>query len=100
MGGHPCPLFVIKDRPAMAVRGVLLDMASYGRLPTMETFTSSIHLLSRMKLNQLHLYMRLSLKNDWQLPYSRNDLITLDRECHDRGISIIPCIDIIQPCNL
>ena len=50
-------------------------------------------------MNQVHLYMRLSTKVEWQLPFLPNDLIAMDRECHDRMVQLFPTLDIIQPCS-
>eukprot|EP00092_Neocalanus_flemingeri_P008333 GFUD01008985.1.p1 GENE.GFUD01008985.1~~GFUD01008985.1.p1 ORF type:complete len:881 (-),score=182.76 GFUD01008985.1:190-2832(-) len=97
--GSRVPQIIVRDKPEMAVRGILVDMAAYGRLPTLETFTSTIRTLSKLKMNQVHLYMRLSPQVEWQLPFLPNDLIAMDRECHDRRIQVFPTLDIIQPCS-
>ena len=97
--GTKIPQVIIRDKPEMSVRGILVDMAVYGRLPTLETFTSTIRTFSRLKMNQVHLYMRLSPKAEWQLPFLPNDLISMDRECHDRMVQLFPTLDIIQPCG-
>ena len=100
--GGSLPQLVIRDRPSLAVRGVLLDLALYGRLPTLETLTSTVRALARLKLTELHLFIRLTASegNDWQLPYQSQDLISLDRECHDRRVKLYPVLDILQPCQL
>ena len=97
--GAKVPQITIRDKPEQSVRGILIDMAVYGRLPTLETFTSTIRTFSRLKMNQVHLYMRLSPKAEWQLPFLPNDLISMDRECHDRMVRLFPTLDIIQPCS-
>ena len=96
---HWVPAIVIRDWPALPVRAVLLDLAHYGRLPSMDTLTSTLLSLASVKINQVHLYTRLTNQSSWQLPYSEGELIALDRHCHDRGISLQPALDIPQPCN-
>ena len=96
------PQLVIRDRPSRSVRGVLLDLALFGRLPTLETLTSTVRALARLKLTEVHLFIRLtpSEGSNWQLPYQPQDLISLDRECHDMRIKLYPALDILQPCQL
>ena len=95
----PIPPLVIRDRPSMSVRGVLVDLAAYGRLPTMDTFNSTVRSLAKLKMNQIHLFIRLAPHSEWQLSFLANDLISLDRECHDRLVRVYPTLDIIQPCS-
>jgi len=97
--GCSMPQLSIKDKPRLAVRGILIDMALYGRLPTVDTFISLIHTMARLKINEIHLYTRLSPSPDWQLPYSPTCIIALDRECHDRHINLVPALDISQICS-
>jgi len=82
----------------MSVRGVLLDLAPYGRVPTVPTFISTLRILSSLKLNKIYLYTRLSSTPEWQLLYSPLDLISLDRQCCDRQMTLVPTLDIQQPC--
>ena len=96
----PLPQINIRDWPDMKVRAVLVDLAHYGRLPTFETLSSTVKTLAKMKMTELHLFIRLNAGPDWQLSYLPNDLISLDRDCHDRMISIYPTLDILQPCSL
>ena len=96
----PVPQVVIRDKPSLAVRGVLLDLAGYGRLPTMDTLTGAVRSLARLKMTELHLFIRLTPQQDWQLPFLPHDLISLDRECHDRRVRVYPTLDILQPCGL
>ena len=98
--GAAWPQLVIRDRPSMSVRGILLDLALYGRLPTLETLSCSLRSLARLKMSEVHLFTRLTSQTEWQLPYLPQDLISLDRECHDRMIKVYPVLDIPQPCPL
>ena len=36
---------------------------------------------------------------DWPLLYPESDLISLDRECHDRLVNLLPALDIAQPSH-
>ena len=96
----PVPQVMIRDKPSLAVRGVLLDLAGYGRLPTLETLTGTVRSLARLKMTELHLFIRLTPQTDWQLAFLPHDLISLDRECHDRRVRVYPTLDILQPCGL
>ena len=98
--GGKLPRLVIRDRPSMSVRGVLLDLALYGRLPTLETLSSTMRSLAGLKMSEVHLFARLTSQAEWQLPFLPSDLISLDRECHHRRIKIYPVLDILQPCQL
>ena len=94
------PQVTIRDKPSLAVRAVLLDLAGYGRLPTLETLTGTVRSLARLKMAELHLFIRLTPQTDWQLAFLPHDLISLDRECHDRRVRVYPTLDILQPCGL
>ena len=98
--GESIPCVSIRDQPALRQRGVLVDLAAYGRIPSIPTFVAFIKLLSRLKINQVHLYIRLSVSPAWQLLYTVGELITLDRHCRDRGLQLVPALDILQPCSL
>lgn len=74
------PVF-IKDEPRFAHRGILLDISPRGRVPTLEYLLHIIDILSSFKISHLHLYSRLVQNCDWQLCYSKSEMITLDRYC-------------------
>lgn len=74
------PVF-IKDEPRFAHRGILLDISPRGRVPTLEYLLHIIDLLSAFKISHLHLYFRLVQNCDWQLCYSKSEMVTLDRYC-------------------
>ena len=96
--GSELPALVVRDFPALPVRAVLLDLAPYGRLPTLATLTHTLLTLSRLKVNQVQLFARLSLSPSWQLPYTEGELLALDRLCSDREVSLLPALDLHQPC--
>ena len=74
------PVF-IKDEPRFIHRGILLDISPRGRVPTLEYLLHIIDLLSSFKISHLHLYSRLVQNCDWQLCYSKSEMVTLDRYC-------------------
>lgn len=74
------PVF-IKDEPRFTHRGILLDISPRGRIPTLEYLLHIIDLLSSFKISHLHLYSRLIPNCDWQLCYSKSEMVTLDRYC-------------------
>ena len=99
--GREVPQLVVRDRPSLAVRGAMLDLAAYGRLPTLATLSGLARSLASLKMTQLHLFIRLSPDTgSWQLPLAAGDLVRLDRECWARLVTLLPAIDILQPCSL
>lgn len=74
------PVF-IKDEPRFMHRGILLDISPRGRIPTLEYLLHMIDLWSSFKISYLHLYSRLTPNCDWQLCYSKSEMVTLDRYC-------------------
>ncbi|KAK0163427.1 hypothetical protein PV327_007111 [Microctonus hyperodae] len=85
---------LIKDEPRFMHRGILLDISPRGRTPTLEYLLHTIDLWSSFKLSHLHLYSRLSPSCDWQLCYSRSEMVTLDRYCRDRHLDLVPTLDV------
>lgn len=85
---------LIKDEPRFMHRGILLDISPRGRTPTLEYLLHTIDLWSSFKISHLHLYSRLSPSCDWQLCYSRSEMVTLDRYCRDRHLDLIPALDV------
>jgi hypothetical protein len=53
--GRKLPALLIEDEPALATRGVMLDV-SRNRVPTMRHLTEVVHTLARLKVNHLQLY--------------------------------------------
>lgn len=72
---------LIKDEPRFVHRGILLDISPRGRIPSLEYLLYTVDLWSSFKISHLHLYSRLTPSCDWQLRYSRSEMITLDRYC-------------------
>lgn len=72
---------LIKDEPRFIHRGILLDISPRGRTPTLDYLFHTIDLWSTFKISHLHLYSRLTPSCDWQLCYTRSEMVTLDRYC-------------------
>lgn len=72
---------LIKDEPAFKHRGILLDISPRGRVPTLEYLLHAIDVWSSFKVSYLHLYTKLSASCDWQLCYTKTEMVTLDRYC-------------------
>ncbi|CAL7951857.1 unnamed protein product [Xylocopa violacea] len=87
------PVF-IKDEPRFKHRGILLDISPRGRIPTLEYLLHMIDLWSSFKISYLHLYSRLTPNCDWQLCYSKSEMVTLDRYCRDRHLDLVPTLDV------
>ncbi|XP_046981573.1 uncharacterized protein LOC124550870 isoform X1 [Schistocerca americana] len=88
------PPVLVRDRPAVAHRGVLLDVSPQGRVPALNSLFLMVNLWSSMKVNYLHLYTRLVPSSEWQLCYSRSNMVSLDRYCQDRFITVVPVLDV------
>lgn len=82
------PVF-IKDEPRFVHRGILLDISPRGRIPNLEYLLHTIDLWSLFKISHLHLYSRLTPNCDWQLCYTKSEMVTLDRYCRYVDQSII-----------
>lgn len=87
------PPIVIIDQPSLAHRGVLLDVSPHARVPTLERVCQMVDSLLALKMNQLHLMLRVS-PAACSLPYSPSEVVSLDRYCDDRGISLVPAFDV------
>ncbi|XP_021947306.1 uncharacterized protein LOC110845233 isoform X2 [Folsomia candida] len=86
------PPLVINDHPSLQHRAVLIDV-SQERIPTIECLFDMIKLFSFLKINYLHLQMRLD-KTGNVLPYTKGELVAIDRHCQDVLITLVPAMDI------
>ncbi|KAL2715083.1 Tankyrase-1 [Vespula squamosa] len=85
---------LIKDEPRFIHRGILLDISPRGRIPTLEYLLHMVDLWSSLKISHLHLYSRLTSACDWQLCYTKSEMVTLDRYCRDRHLDLVPTLDV------
>jgi len=84
----------ISDWPDFAMRAVLLDLNPYGRVPKMDTMLGIIDVLSLIKINQFHIFFRVGSTDASYLCYCKRDYMTLDRYTTERGISLVPSVDV------
>lgn len=70
--GYLPPLH-IEDSPSLRMRAVLLDVSSTGRVPLLDSLFSMIDIWCNLKLNQIHLYSRVTRSADlqWPWPYTK-----------------------------
>ena len=94
--GAQWPLLRIDDAPALANRGVMLDI-SRNRVPTMETLFTLVDFFSSLKYNQLQLYTEhtFAYRNHpdvWahSSPITGEEILALDAYCRARFIELVP----------
>jgi len=90
------PRLEIRDHPAFANRGFMLDV-SRCKMPTMETLFSLIDLLADLKYNELQLYVEHTFafadhETVWKdaSPLTPEEIRTLDAHCCERFIELVP----------
>lgn len=92
------PAVRIADAPALAWRGVMLDI-SRGRVPTLETLYRIVDVISAYKINMLQLYTEHTftfrrhptIGQGWGA-LTPAELIALDTYCRDRYVELVPCL--------
>ncbi len=94
--GPVLPDFDIDDWPDLEVRGYMLDV-SRCKVPTMDTLYRLVDRLAGLKYNQLQLYMEHTFaysahERVWAAssPFTAQEILALDRYCHDRFIELVP----------
>ncbi|RXG59905.1 Tankyrase-2 [Armadillidium vulgare] len=118
--GVVIPPLVITDFPSIPNRGFAMDMTPAGRIPTLERVCQIVDTLASLKINHLHLLFKISassassafseenqysqsrpqtrhpsyIEYHCQLPFSQNELVSLERYCSDRGIILTPGFDL------
>ena len=92
----PVPAGTIRDEPAFAERGVMLDV-SRCRVPTLATLFDLIDRFASLRYNQLQLYTEHTFayrdhEDVWRRasPYTADDIRRIDARCQERGIELIP----------
>ncbi len=96
VAGDSWPLLRIDDAPAIADRGVMLDI-SRNRVPTMETLYTLVDLFAALKFNQLQLYTEHTFAYRkhpavWAQasPMTGEEILALDAYCRERFIELVP----------
>lgn len=97
--GIPC--VEIRDWPALATRGFLLDV-SRGRIPRPPRLEQYVTKLSALKFNMLQLYVEhvydfLSVPGipDTPSAFSSEEILRLDSFCRREGITLVPCLALL-----
>ncbi|KAJ9589645.1 hypothetical protein L9F63_017134, partial [Diploptera punctata] len=93
-GTEPLVPVLIQDHPAMQHRAVLLDISPRGRVPALDFLFHMLNLWSSLKISHVHLYTQLLPSQEWQLCYTRSEMVTLDRYCQDRFMELVPVLDV------
>jgi hypothetical protein len=90
------PCFTIEDWADFPVRSVMLDI-SRTRVPSMETLCSIIDICSRLKINQLQLYMEHTFaysghEKVWRYssPFTAEEIREAAEYCRSLGIELVP----------
>lgn len=120
---------VISDGPDVPHRAFMMDAAPLARIPIVSTMYHIVDSLASLKLNQLHLMMRLqpaTLPNATSafnntntfvngvtpamssksksvcycpLPYQCHELLALSRYCRNRDVVLVPAFDLDESWN-
>lgn len=92
------PVVEIDDWPALAYRGVMMDL-SHGPLPTVEEIERQIDFLARWKANQYYFYSELSIEmKGYPLinpggRYSQEQVRRIIRYARERHVDVVPCLE-------
>ncbi|XP_064600438.1 uncharacterized protein LOC135466719 [Liolophura sinensis] len=95
------PLLQIDDWAEFRMRGVLVDI-SQGRVPNMTLLRNTIDVLSLMRVSHIHLYSRFKDTGtpEWQLCYSRSEILELEQFCRLRSIQLIPVLEVTHKTHV
>jgi hexosaminidase len=94
--GRRWPSLTIEDRPALPVRGLMLDV-SRGRVPTLESLIHLVRALAHYKYNHVQLYTEHTFRfpshpeigagSDALTP---DDILALDAVCRAHHVELVP----------
>jgi hexosaminidase len=94
--GKSLPAVTINDWPDFPARGVMLDI-SRDKVPTLETVIHLVDRLSRLKINQIQLYMEHTFAYQkhpevWAeaSPFTGQEILELDAFCRQRHVELVP----------
>ncbi len=95
---HQFPSMEINDEPAMAYRGLLIDL-SRRKVPTLKTLLAIVDNMSYIKLNMLQLQIEHTFLFSSHPKIGKNcgsltpdEIITLDEHCKKRGVELVPML--------
>ncbi len=92
------PAVEIDDWPALAYRGVMMDL-SHGPLPTVDEIKRQIDFLARWKANQYYFYSELSIElKGYPLinpggRYSQEQVRDVIQYARERHVDVVPCLE-------
>ncbi|CAL4061045.1 unnamed protein product, partial [Meganyctiphanes norvegica] len=72
---------------------VLTEISQKSFGPTLDRLCQMVDSILAIKMNQLHLMTRLTPTN-CALPYSLSEVVSLERYCGDRGVTLVPGFDV------
>jgi hypothetical protein len=93
------PVVEIKDWPALAYRGVMMDM-SHGALPTEKEVERQLDFLARWKTNQYYFYSEISIElKGFRLinpegRFTQDEVRRIIAYGRERHIDVIPCLEL------
>jgi len=93
------PIVEIKDWPALAYRGVMMDM-SHGALPTEKEVERQLDFLARWKTNQYYFYSEASIElKGFSLinpegRFTQDEVRRIVAYGRERHIDVIPCLEL------
>jgi hypothetical protein len=94
--GRQLPGMTIVDRPALPVRGFMLDV-SRGKVPTLRTLMRLVQTLAHFKYNQLQLYIEHTFRfprhpeiSAGADPITPEEIMRLDALCRAHHIELVP----------
>jgi len=93
------PAVEIRDWPALAYRGVMMDM-SHGALPTEKEVERQLEFLARWKTNQYYFYSEASIElKGYHLinpegRFSKDEVKRIVAYGRDRHIDVVPCLEL------
>lgn len=93
------PAVEIRDWPALAYRGVMIDL-SHGSLPTEDEVKRQLDFMARWKLNQYYFYNEASVQLDGfsilnpEGRYTKQQVLQLIAYGRQRHIDVVPCLEL------
>jgi len=103
--GSYWPACEILDWPALAYRGVMLDV-SRGKVPTLQTLKEVVDCLAFFKMNVLQLYTEHTFDfvshpaiGRGTDPLTSEDMLVLDRYAREQGVQLMPNLNCFGHCS-
>ena len=93
------PAAEIRDWPALAYRGFMMDL-SHGQLLRVEEIERQVDLLARFKANQYYFYSEASIELEgyslvnWSGRYTRDEIRHIIDYARQRHVDVVPCLEL------